>query len=232
MVTANATCHGYQGCQAAANAKTADIDGNPPTYHRAAMALSTWPVAALVALMAGALYVRYANPAVGGGNSGEFQVMAPLLGIAHPPSYPLYLLLAKAASLLPLGGDVAWRINVLTALLAAFAVYGAGLLAGALAPRDRVQGSKFRVQSREGGGTHPDSGRGAAVLAAALTAAALAAMPRLWTLAVEAEVFSLHLLLVVVFWLCLVKWLTTRQDRWLLVAGLCAGLGLANHRTF
>jgi hypothetical protein len=172
------------------------------------MAASTWAIPALVALCSGALYVRYANPAVGGGNTGEFQVMAPLLGIAHPPSYPLFLLLAKVAALLPFGGDVAWRINVLNALLAALAIFGVGLLARGLA-RPQV-----------------------ATLVAVLAGTLVAAMPRLWTLAVEAEVFSLHLALVVAFWLCIVTWQRTARDRWLLAASLCAGLGLANHRTF
>ena len=43
----------------------------------------------LIGVLAAALYVRLANPAVGGGNSGEFQVMAYLLGIAHPQLPPL-----------------------------------------------------------------------------------------------------------------------------------------------
>src|SRR5919202_3322 len=184
-------------------ATSAQITGSAtslPAHRRTALAACTWAIPALVALAAGTLYVRYANPAVGGGNTGEFQVMAPLLGIAHPPSYPLYLLLAKAAALLPLGGDVAWRINVLTATLAALAVLGAGLLARTLAPAP------------------------VAPLVAAVAATAVAAMPRLWTLAVEAEVFSLHLLLVVAFWLCLSRWLRTSQARWLLATSFCAGL--------
>ncbi|HEX2326423.1 MAG TPA: DUF2723 domain-containing protein, partial [Chloroflexota bacterium] len=72
-------------------------------------------------------------------------------------------------------------------------------------------------------------------LAAAVCAVAVGAMPRLWTLAVEAEVFTLHLALVLAFWIALVRWRAAppaRRGRWLLLAGLLAGLGLANHRTF
>jgi hypothetical protein len=75
----------------------------------------------------------------------------------------------------------------------------------------------------------------ALALAAALAAVATAAMPRLWSLAVEAEVFSLHLALVLAFWLALLRWQTAvgaAADRWLLAASLLAGLGLTNHRTF
>ena len=180
----------------------------PRTYNRPAVTAATWAAPALVAVAAGALYVHSASPAVGGGNTGEFQVMAPLLGIAHPPSYPLYLLLAKLASLVPAGGGDAWRINVLTALFAAAAVFLVGVVA------QEIDHTPARA------------------LTGALAAAAVAAMPRLWTLAVEAEVFSLHLFLVAAFWLVLLVWQRDRSDRWLLVAALLAGLGLANHRTF
>ncbi|HEV2126026.1 MAG TPA: DUF2723 domain-containing protein [Chloroflexota bacterium] len=180
-------------------------------------ALPWWSLPALVALVITALYVREANPAVGGGNSGEFQVMAHLLGIAHPPSYPLYLLLAKAATLLPLPGDIAWRINVLTALQAGSAVFLMAALPFAL---------KLPVP------------RAAVLFASVLGAVSLGAMPRLWTLAVEAEVFALHLLLVLAFWLCLLRWRSGLAEarptaaRWLASASLIVGLGLANHRTF
>jgi Protein O-mannosyl-transferase TMEM260-like len=207
---------------------------------RASAGAPAGAVPPLIGLLAGALYVRLANPAVGGGNTGEFQVMAHLLGIAHPPSYPLYLLLAKGASLLPLPGDVAWRINVLTAVLGGVAVALAGFLALAVSPK---AGSRSRKQH----GSYPNwdwttpatsgalaLGRQAA-LAAAVTAVALATMPRLWTLAVEAEVFTLHLALVLGFWLALLRWREAPDrsaGRWLLLAAFLAGLGLANHRTF
>jgi hypothetical protein len=200
-----------------------------PALAQGALKLRLTAVPALLGVLAGALYIRVANPAVGGGNSGEFQVMAHLLGIAHPPSYPLYLLLAKGASLLPLPGDVAWRINVLTAVLGGIAVALAGRLALSLWPRPSL--------APEAPGAPQASGPApvTAVLAGAVAATATAAMPRLWTLAVEAEVFTLHLALVLAFWLAVLGWHRTGGRRGaplLLLAGLLAGLGLANHRTF
>ncbi len=172
------------------------------------------PVSAplLIGALAGALYVRAANPAVGGGNSGEFQVMAHLLGIAHPPSYPLYLLLAKGAALLPLPGDVAWRINFLTALLGATAVALSGWLAlylMAAPPAGRAGVAAGAPHAR----VPTPSTMAGATLAATVAAVAMAAMPRLWTLAVEAEVFTLHLTLVLAFWIALARWQDTGAAR-------------------
>ena len=54
----------------------------------------TWLDAILALLLSGAslvLYVRTLAPFVLGSDSGEFQVLAYQLGIAHTPGYPVYL---------------------------------------------------------------------------------------------------------------------------------------------
>ncbi|MEJ2747226.1 MAG: DUF2723 domain-containing protein [Anaerolineae bacterium] len=58
---------------------------------------------------------------VGRADTFEFQVVTPQLGIAHPTGYPLYLLLGKLFTLVPMG-SVAWRLNVGTAVFALSAV--------------------------------------------------------------------------------------------------------------
>ena len=44
--------------------------------------------------------------------------MADILGIAHPPGFPLYTMLGKLFTLIPFG-DVAYRVNLMSALFAA-----------------------------------------------------------------------------------------------------------------
>src|SRR5438105_10719036 len=53
-------------------------------------------------------------------DSGELIVAAHGLGVAHPPGFPLWVMLAHLASLLPFG-NVAVRINFSSALFAALA---------------------------------------------------------------------------------------------------------------
>ncbi len=50
-------------------------------------------------------------------DSLEMQLVAFRLGIAHPTGYPLYTLLGKLFTLLPLN-DVAFRVNLMSAFLA------------------------------------------------------------------------------------------------------------------
>ncbi len=67
------------------------------------------------------LYWRTLAPDVVGHDAGEFQFVPAIFGIPHGTGYPLYLLVGKAWSWLPLG-SVAWRMNLLSALFGAGAV--------------------------------------------------------------------------------------------------------------
>jgi len=65
-----------------------------------------------------ALYVCTLAPTLLPADAGEFQLVASLLGIAHPPGYPLYTLLGKLFTFLPVG-DPAYRVNLLSAVIGA-----------------------------------------------------------------------------------------------------------------
>ena len=77
---------------------------------------------ALLFLLFLALYVRTAAPSVLSGDSAQFQIAAPLLGVPHPTTYPLYVLLGKLATLVILFGDLAWRVTLVSSVCAALAV--------------------------------------------------------------------------------------------------------------
>ena len=75
-------------------------------------------VLATVFLVSLAIYLITLAPTVGEHDTFEFQVLSYELGIAHPTGYPLYILLGKLFTLLPFG-NVAYRVNLSSALLAA-----------------------------------------------------------------------------------------------------------------
>lgn len=64
------------------------------------------------------LYIHTLSPTILPADSGEFQFVPYILGIAHPPGYPLYTMLAKLFTFIPLG-EVAYRVNLLSALIGA-----------------------------------------------------------------------------------------------------------------
>ncbi len=115
------------------------------------------------------VYLATLGRTVGSADTFEFQVVVPRLGIAHPTGYPLYLLLSKPFTLLPFN-SMAWRVNLATAVFGLAAVCLLYLL-----------GRQLTKWS----------------LAALVTAALFGLSPTFWFQAIQAEVYTLHALLVI-----------------------------------
>jgi hypothetical protein len=151
-------------------------------------------LALAVGLGALVLYIATLAPTVLFADGAEFQFVPYTLGIAHPTGYPLYLLLGWVWShALPIG-DVAYRMNLFSALWAALAVGMTYLVA--------LRFIRFAAP-----GIDPLTVRLSAVTAA-LT---FAVGETFWSQAVIAEVYSFNaffvaLILLLTFWLadCLV----------------------------
>lgn len=157
------------------------------------------------ALGAGALvlYSRTLSPSVGGTvDSPEFQHAAYSLSVAHPTGYPLYLLTGRAWITLFPFGDPAYRMNFLSAVFAALAVWVLYALVR-------------RITSSTAAGV------GAAALYAPL--------PIPWSQASVAEVNSLHTLLVGLSLLLVVLWAEGRVK--LPLVALVIGCAISHHRT-
>jgi|GEM_PF-629392 len=76
------------------------------------------PLIVFVISIAG--YLRTMCPTVHVGDNGEFIAASCVLGVAHPPGYPLYCVIGKAFSFLPMDA-FAFRINFVSAFFAAAA---------------------------------------------------------------------------------------------------------------
>lgn len=144
------------------------------------------------------------------GDPGEFQFAAWRWGLAHPTGYPLYLLLGGAwQHLWALAGVApATALNALSAVFTAAAVGLCYLLLRRWLPGPLL----------------------ATRLAAGLGAAMLAANPTLRTQSLQAEVYSLHLLLVVAILLAATHLASHAAGRWALpTLALLVGLAFTHH---
>jgi hypothetical protein len=147
------------------------------------------------------VYVRTLLPGVSFGDWAEAEMVPSRLGILHPTGYPLYILLNKAFTLIPVG-SVAYRANLLSAAAAAAAVGVAVLIMVRLGVRPVI---------------------------AAGTGLALAFTATLWQEATFSEMNGLHLLLVALLLHRALVWRTDRRPRDLLIGALLAGLCVSNH---
>ncbi|MGH8120384.1 MAG: protein O-mannosyl-transferase family [Gammaproteobacteria bacterium] len=138
-------------------------------------------------------------------DDGIFILAAYFNGVAHPPGYPLYTLMAHLASLAPIG-TVAWRVHLFSGILAAMACICLWQIAQSLL------GNRI-------------SAYGAAL--------SLAFSQVFWSQAIIAEVYTLNVFLVLLLFLLAVFMQKHRNEhdlkikfRWFL---LCYGLALTNH---
>ena len=80
-------------------------------------------IAFVILILSFIVYYKTMAPTVSYWDCGEFIAVSYTLGVPHPPGSPLFLLLGRIASLLPISEDIAFRVNVLSPLASAFAVF-------------------------------------------------------------------------------------------------------------
>ena len=160
-------------------------------------------LAVIVGFLSLGLYWRTLAPGLLTSDSGEFQTLAYLLGNTHPTGYPVYLLLAKPFTWLPVA-DVAYRVNLFSAVMASLTMVGV-YLAGRLL-------TGYRWLARVG-------------------ALALMVSQTFWSQALIAEVYTSGAAALVAILLALLLWNETGSRRALFAAGLFGGLSLGLHLT-
>src|SRR3990172_5609482 len=77
-------------------------------------------VAGVVFLLSAVTYLFTMQKTLSFWDCGEFIASAYTLSVPHPPGAPLWVLLGKIATLIPIGSNVAIRMNALAALSSAF----------------------------------------------------------------------------------------------------------------
>src|SRR5437016_5672632 len=77
--------------------------------------IKTFTCAIVLAIFAFLLYIFTAARDIVVGDSPELTMAASILGVAHPPGYPLFTMLGHLFSLLPLG-PIPSRVNLLSVI--------------------------------------------------------------------------------------------------------------------
>ena len=80
-----------------------------------------WISAVLSYAVSLSVYIYTLQPTVGLEDSGELITAAYRLGVPHPPGYPFWTIMSKIFSSLPIGHDIAYRVNLFSAFTGALA---------------------------------------------------------------------------------------------------------------
>lgn len=153
-----------------------------------------WIGSIAVALFAFWLYFPHIHPGVGPVrflDAIQYQINATVLGVSHPPGYPLYALLGKLITVLPLigryapfGDNGAYRLGLLSAVAAALTVLVTCRII-------------YRLTQHVG----------AALVGALMLALAVG----FWVQATYTELYPLYNLFVATNFLLLIAWIQTRK---------------------
>jgi tetratricopeptide (TPR) repeat protein len=140
------------------------------------------------------IYIRTLCPTVGPFDSGELISAAYVLGIPHAPGYPLYVLLGKLFTFLPFG-NIAYRVNLMSAFFAALTVMLVFLIVWKLQASDTSEtiNQKSMAQLLN-------------LLPAIVAALMLAFSPVFWRYALVAEVLTLNVFLAALMVYVLIIW--------------------------
>jgi transmembrane protein TMEM260 (protein O-mannosyltransferase) len=168
--------------------------------------------AAAVFLVSLAVYVRTLAPTVTLIDSGELILAAHGAGVAHPPGFPLYLVVAHLATLIPIG-NIAARVNFVSALFGALAAaLTAAVISEALADAPLRAPLAPRPQRRKTDASappriEPDQPRDWTGWIPGAVAGLLLAFSRtLWAYSTVAEVYALNTFMIATVFLLMLRW--------------------------
>ena len=188
-------------------------------------------------LIALATYLKTLAPGLTFTDSGELAAVCTTLGVAHPTGYPLFTILGYLWSLLPLSGTPIHQMNLMAAFLVAVSVplfFKICLLLLDQFPNEpkAEKGKKSSRQKKAQLAPEP-TGRPVKLLVAAATALTYAWAATIWNQATAIEVYSLHLVLMLLTIQLVTGGLfAERPARKKLIGGaLVLGLSMSNHMT-
>ena len=142
-----------------------------------------------------------------GADGGDLAMAVALKGVPHPTGYPTYLAIGALFAQLPVK-DIAWRLNMMSVVMAALAV-------GMMAWVGCMLAESFSLSAPVGG---------------IVTGGIVATGTLFWSQALITEVYTLHALFVAVLLIWSLAGISGKQGRkWAFAGGLTIGLGLGNH---
>ena len=137
------------------------------------------------------------------GDSSEMVVSPYVLGVAHPPGYPLFTMLGHLFTYVPLF-NIAYRINIFSMLFSLLSLVLCFEILKKLTKNDLVS---------------------------IVTVAFLSVTKLIWEYSIVAEVFALNNFFVFLLFFLLIKWEESSKDKILYLFCYILGLSLTHHQT-
>jgi hypothetical protein len=167
--------------------------------------------AAVLWLIVFIVYHQTLAQTVGFIDSGELATVAITLGIAHPTGYPLFTLIGRIFSSLPIAPEEIVRLNIFASLCVSGGI---------------VLFFFFLVEFLGNGKT-----TNSVLIASAFSSLTLAFSQTVWSQAVSVEVYALHIVFISSILFLFATAIRTDEPRWWLLFAFVVGLSFTNHLT-
>ncbi len=168
----------------------------------------------LLFISAFVVYVKHLAPSIFTGDSADATIASYVLGIPHPPGFPVYTWFGHIFTFIPIG-DIAYRVNLMSAFFGALVIPVVYMIIRTIAPRP--QGSLTDIASR---------------CCSIIGAMSFAFSIHYWAQAEIAEVYTLNTFFIASMILLAFTWVKRRDAGLLylltLFFGLSIGISAAN----
>ena len=179
-------------------------------------------ISIFVFLISCGIYLKTMAPTVSFWDCGEFIACSYILGIPHPPGSPLFVLIGRISTLFPFFDQIAARMNLVSVLTSALAVWLTYLVIVKLTGRWGKENMSLWIRL----GRYVGAIAGSLFLAFSMT---------FWSNAVEAEVYGLSMFLMMLILYLALIWMdhraTPRGDKLLILIAYLGLLSTGIHMT-
>ncbi|MBD3169747.1 MAG: DUF2723 domain-containing protein [candidate division Zixibacteria bacterium] len=180
-------------------------------------------ISAIVFIISFWTYYATMAPTVSFWDCGEFIACSYILGIPHPPGTPLFILIGRVFTMIPISSDIAVRVNFISVLTSAIAVWLAYLII-------------VRVVKYWFGGNDLNLTRRIVAYSGGISGAMfLTYSSTFWFNAVEAEVYGISMMLMLIITYLAFIWAERRDQpgsgRYLVAITYLAFLSVGIHMT-
>jgi hypothetical protein len=175
-------------------------------------------IAGVIFVISFLTYLSTIAPTTSFWDCGEFITCSYILGVPHPPGSPLYVLVGRLFSMLPISGDIGFRVNIMSPIISAFSSMLTYLIIIRLILLWKGQPQNLSTSDR-------------VVLYASgiIGSLAFTFSDSQWFNSVEAEVYGAAMFFTaIVVWLIL-KWMERTEDRYILIIFYLMGLAIGVH---
>lgn len=166
------------------------------------------------------VYIATLSPSIAGGDAGELVAEGCILGIAHPPGYPIFTMMVNMLSKLASGNiEVAYIINVSSAILTSAAAYFLGSTV--------LFALEWNVYDSNKDNTADALSHGGHIFGMSL----FAFSPLIWQYATTAEVFPLNTFFASLIIYLVVLFAKTKSSNIAILGAFICGLAACNQHT-